>query len=39
MDRHHFGWAVGVYTGVLISAQYSGAHLNPAIYLRHYPAH
>jgi glycerol uptake facilitator protein len=26
-----FGWAVGVYTGVLISAQYSGAHLNPAI--------
>lgn len=28
-----FGWAVGVYTGVLISAQYSGAHLNPAITL------
>ena len=26
-----FGWAVGVYTGVLISAQYSGAHLNPAV--------
>jgi glycerol uptake facilitator protein len=26
-----FGWAVGVYTGVLVSAQYSGAHLNPAI--------
>ena len=28
-----FGWAVGVYTGVLISAEYSGAHLNPAITL------
>lgn len=28
-----FGWAVGVYTGVLIAAQYSGAHLNPAITL------
>jgi glycerol uptake facilitator protein len=28
-----FGWAVGVYTGVLVSAQYSGAHLNPAITL------
>lgn len=28
-----FGWAVGVYTGVLISAKYSGAHLNPAITL------
>ncbi len=28
-----FGWAVGVYTGVEISAQYSGAHLNPAITL------
>lgn len=26
-----FGWAIGVYTGVLVSAQYSGAHLNPAI--------
>jgi len=26
-----FGWAVGVYTGVLVSAQFSGAHLNPAI--------
>ena len=25
------GWAVGVYTGVLIAAQYSGAHLNPAV--------
>ncbi len=28
-----FGWAVGVYTGVLVSAKYSGAHLNPAITL------
>jgi len=28
-----FGWAIGVYTGVLVSAQYSGAHLNPAITL------
>jgi glycerol uptake facilitator protein len=28
-----FGWAIGVYTGVLISAKYSGAHLNPAITL------
>jgi len=26
-----FGWAVGVFTGVLIAAPYSGAHLNPAI--------
>ncbi len=26
-----FGWAVGVFTGVLISAPYSGAHLNPAV--------
>jgi len=26
-----FGWAIGVYTGVLVSAQFSGAHLNPAI--------
>lgn len=25
------GWAVGVFTGVLISAPYSGAHLNPAV--------
>jgi glycerol uptake facilitator protein len=25
------GWAVGVYTGVLIASQYSGAHLNPAV--------
>ncbi len=28
-----FGWAVGVFTGVLVSAPYSGAHLNPAITL------
>jgi glycerol uptake facilitator protein len=28
-----FGWAVGVFTGVLIAAPYSGAHLNPAITL------
>lgn len=28
-----FGWAVGVFTGVLIAAQISGAHLNPAITL------
>lgn len=27
------GWAVGVYTGVLVSSQHSGAHLNPAITL------
>ncbi len=26
-----FGWATGVFTGVLISAPYSGAHLNPAV--------
>lgn len=26
-----FGWAVGVFTGVLISAPVSGAHLNPAV--------
>ena len=26
-----FGWAVGVFTGVLVAAPYSGAHLNPAI--------
>lgn len=28
-----FGWAIGVFTGVLISASISGAHLNPAVTL------
>lgn len=28
-----FGWAIGVFTGVLISAPFSGAHLNPAVTL------
>lgn len=28
-----FGWAIGVFTGVLISAPVSGAHLNPAVTL------
>jgi glycerol uptake facilitator protein len=28
-----FGWAVGVFTGVLISAPFSGANLNPAVTL------
>lgn len=28
-----FGWAVGVFTGVLIAADVSGAHLNPAVTL------
>ena len=28
-----FGWAIGVFTGVLIAATYSGAHLNPAVTL------
>jgi glycerol uptake facilitator protein len=31
-----FGWAIGVFTGVLISAPYSGAHLNPAVTLALY---
>ncbi len=26
-----FGWAVGVFTGILIAAPISGAHLNPAV--------
>jgi glycerol uptake facilitator protein len=26
-----FGWTIGVFTGVLIAAPYSGAHLNPAV--------
>jgi glycerol uptake facilitator protein len=26
-----FGWAIGVFTGVLIAAPFSGAHLNPAV--------
>jgi glycerol uptake facilitator protein len=26
-----FGWAVGVFTGVLVAAPISGAHLNPAV--------
>jgi glycerol uptake facilitator protein len=26
-----FGWAIGVFTGVLIAAPVSGAHLNPAV--------
>jgi glycerol uptake facilitator protein len=33
-----FGWAVGVFTGVLISAPFSGAHLNPAVTLAFYIA-
>ena len=28
-----FGWSIGVFTGVLISAPISGAHLNPAVTL------
>ena len=34
-----FGWAVVVFTGVLISAPYSGAHLNPAVTLALVIAH
>ena len=33
------GWAVGVFTGVLIAAPISGAHLNPAITLALVLAH
>ena len=28
-----FGWAIGVFTGVLFAAPISGAHLNPAVTL------
>jgi len=28
-----FGWAVGVFTGVIVAAPISGAHLNPAVTL------
>jgi glycerol uptake facilitator protein len=34
-----FGWAVGVFTGVLIAAPFSGAHLNPAVTLALVIAH
>ena len=34
-----FGWAIGVFTGVLIAAPYSGAHLNPAVTLALVIAH
>jgi glycerol uptake facilitator protein len=34
-----FGWAVGVFTGVLIAAPHSGAHLNPAVTLALVIAH
>jgi glycerol uptake facilitator protein len=34
-----FGWAIGVFTGVLIAAAYSGAHLNPAVTLALVLAH
>jgi len=26
-----FGWAIAVFTGVMVAAPYSGAHLNPAV--------
>lgn len=34
-----FGWAAGVFTGVLIAAPVSGAHLNPAVTLALVIAH
>lgn len=34
-----FGWAIGVFTGVLIAAPFSGAHLNPAVTLALVLAH
>lgn len=34
-----FGWAVGVFTGVLLAAPVSGAHLNPAVTLALVLAH
>ena len=34
-----FGWAIGVFTGVLIAADVSGAHLNPAVTLALVLAH
>ena len=34
-----FGWAIGVFTGVLIAAPISGAHLNPAVTLALVLAH
>ncbi|MGA1978349.1 MAG: MIP/aquaporin family protein [Bacteroidales bacterium] len=35
----NFGWAIGVFTGVLIAAPISGAHLNPAVTLALVIAH
>jgi glycerol uptake facilitator protein len=34
-----FGWSIGVFTGVLIAAPLSGAHLNPAVTLALVLAH
>ncbi len=34
-----FGWAIGVFTGVLVAAPISGAHLNPAVTLALVLAH